>query len=61
MGQAMAITRTDLTALALRAAAGSGEEGAGPPLLNRQVGRGRLQDGFAGPAGIARPDVADDL
>jgi hypothetical protein len=27
----------------------------------RQIGRGRLQDGFAGPAGVARPDVADHL
>lgn len=37
------------------------QAGAGPPLLDRQVRCGRLQHGLAGPAGIARPDVANDL
>jgi hypothetical protein len=31
------------------------------PLLDGQVGYGRMENGLAGPAGIARPDVADDL
>jgi hypothetical protein len=34
---------------------------AGPALLDRQVGRGRLQHRFAGAAGVTRADVADHL
>ena len=33
----------------------------GPATLDRQGGRRRLDDGLAGPAGIARPDMADHL
>ena len=37
------------------------QAGAGPALLDRQVGRRRLQDRLAGAAGVAGPDVADHL
>ena len=33
----------------------------GPALLDRQVGCRRLEDPLAAPAGVLRPDVADDL
>ena len=37
------------------------QAGSGPAALDRQAGRRRLRDRLAGAAGIARPDMADDL
>ena len=37
------------------------QAGAGAAFLDREVGGGCLQDGLAGPAGVAWPDMADDL